>query len=253
MRWKRYLLGAGQYDSQTEGSSPSHPEVHKSNHFSAGPRRCLQATALATELLSWLWSLLFLLCQSHPLRLKISLQLDNLTLIEVLCNICKCVLKLLGFYFLPLRGALSKSYKSPEISIINVYLGASPEIVLRATHKFRNKGSMEMDRTGDWCLLSCLFTSDHSWQIICCQSWKLFCPRGKVLRIYVIKPRVESNHVLCELHAIASQGCLTYTMGEVIVPDSQGCWRAQRHPSTECPASYKGQGGDQHAQLLFVS
>ena len=46
-------------------------------------------------------------------------------------------IEIIRLLFSPLRAALSKSYKSPKVSIINVYLGASPEIVLRAPQKHR--------------------------------------------------------------------------------------------------------------------
>lgn len=154
-------------------------------------------------------------------------------------------IEIIRLLFSPLRAALSKSCKSPEVSIINVYLGASPEIALRAPQKQRLSADVL-----DWGLTLCWVIYLHQTspcKSFCCQPWKLFCPREKVFRIRVRKPRVESQPgpQWAPCHSWQRTPYLCNGRGNSL-------WftglleRAQRHSSTECCERYKGQGGDQH-------
>lgn len=124
--------------------------------------------------------------------------------------------------------------KSPEISIINVHLGASPEIALRATHSFRSKGSMEMDSTGDWWGQMGTDGVTYLHQTTPCKSFAVSSENCSVQEesIQNLDQKAKGGVQPCPcplwVLAIAGQGYLTYTMREVTVPDSQGCWRELR-------------------------
>lgn len=155
-------------------------------------------------------------------------------------------IEIIRLLFSPLRAALSKSCKSPEVSIINVYLGASPELVLRAPQKHR-QALRRGTRLRIDALLGYLFTSNQSLQNHFAVSPESCSVQEEKYSEFRSESQGWSRSLaLCELHATASKGCLIYIMGEVTVPDSQGCRRELRHSSTECCERYKGQGGGQH-------
>lgn len=164
------------------------------------------------------------------------------------------MLKLLGFYFLLLRAAF-KSCKSPEILIINVYLRASPEIVWRAIQRFQSKVSVGIDRTGGLMplRLSSYFRLLHANHLA-------VSPEGcsvhqESVQILGQKARGGVPVLPSEFCVRATEGFLSYLNNG---RSNSSCFlglleRSARHPSVECPASSKGQGGGQHLQLLFAS
>lgn len=89
-------------------------------------------------------------------------------------------IEIIRLLFSPLRAALSKSCKSPEVSIINVYLGAPPEIVLKAPQKHRL--CAEGPDWGIDALLGYLFTSNQSLQIILLSALKVVLSKRKSIQ-----------------------------------------------------------------------
>lgn len=161
-------------------------------------------------------------------------------------------IEIIRLLFSPLRVALSKSCKSPEVSIINVCLGASPETVLRAPRKQR---LCQTDRTGGWCFAGLSVDVKP----VLANHFAVSPESCSIQEEKYSEFRSESQGwsrslALCELHAIPSKGGLIYITGEVTVAGSQGCWRERRDIHLQNAANViKGREVASTTRFLFAS